>query len=251
MNEIKETIAILKARWPEVSFLIILYSLFPLGIFLPDMYPSAQSCFIFTLFLLSISLIPLLNVLFLIGFIRTAYTKGPKRHSILALLQVGKHFLLRILYICLILGILIWSLGRPFSLITKHSMLIKLCFLLASLIFIKYLLFLPAIIIVYDCRFSKIFGLMKKCKLSDVRELIALFLVSAALASLWKTSSELKDVGKTLDYALTIVLMVLVYFIWFVIWLIATRYVGSLSLAIDNNLNFPDSENKINSSMED
>jgi len=92
---------------------------------------------------------------------------------------------------------------------------------------------------------------MKKCKLSDVRELIALFLVSAALASLWKTSSELKDVGKTLDYALTIVLMVLVYFIWFVIWLIATRYVGSLSLAIDNNLNFPDSENKINSSMED
>lgn len=91
MSEIKETIAILKARWPEVVLIIglhvltmlvnkLLLRLTEIGSFLG----LINLCCMLALFVI----IALLTV----AFQRTAYIEGRKRQSPLDLLLIGKHF---------------------------------------------------------------------------------------------------------------------------------------------------------------
>ncbi|MHC4719515.1 MAG: hypothetical protein ACYSYT_03465, partial [Planctomycetota bacterium] len=116
MTEIKNTLAILKARWPEVTLIIGLYvlslSVNKLHLLIPITKESllrALSSFVFFILLIIIIVI---TILLQTGFQRTFYLEGQKRQSLMTLLRVGKHFFWRMVKFGLIyipvFFILVW-----------------------------------------------------------------------------------------------------------------------------------------------
>ncbi|MFB0524736.1 MAG: hypothetical protein ACETVZ_04300, partial [Phycisphaerae bacterium] len=110
MTEIKRTLEILKARWPEVILIIGLTILLP---FLSKLLTKLKhdsvlnltvlaSCFSFALMVISVVL--------RFGFLRTVHLEGQKRQSIQILLRTGLHFLWRMIVLGSLYGIPIFTL---------------------------------------------------------------------------------------------------------------------------------------------
>jgi hypothetical protein len=158
MTEIKKTLAILKARWPEVVLII--------GVSLLTIISSRLIAKLGPKSIRTINLIvPLLSVLFLLiqallrcGFLRTIYLEYSKRQSPLVLLRTGMHFLWRMFVL-----FLIYSL--PFMLVSSRSVCKYISFgkptsphaffwfstlypVFVNLVLIKLILLIPALIIV-------------------------------------------------------------------------------------------------------
>ncbi len=123
------------------------------------------------------------------GFLRTFYLESQKQQSPLVLFRVGKHFFWRVfgavLLCSFILVTLAWlifliikqltSIGVGFlETATSYYWLYSMCFILAQLILIKFLLFLIPLIIVRNCRIFESFKFLKYYKLLRVKELVAL-----------------------------------------------------------------------------
>ena len=269
MTEIVRTLAILKARWPEVILLISLnLSLSLSNLIWPEkselipIFLLLYSCFLLTLSLISIMLYA--------GFQRTVFLEGSKRQSPLVLLRAGKHFFWRMLGIGLLLGIAYFILAWPIFLITKQftsmntgffeaakvaSLAYQLCFIAATLIVMKPLLFIPALIIVIDCRIVKSFKLLKYCKLLNAKELVVLFSVSIILLFLQALLPRFSDVKMPSQYILTIVPIIIRKFVWLIMLVMAVKFVASLDLVYDSSLSSPNSqdlpEEQFKSSLED
>jgi hypothetical protein len=96
MNEIRKTLEILKARWPEVLFIIAL-DVLTLSINMTRPIILRQTGHL-TQILITLMCISLTIIIFMliIGFQRTVYTEDRKRQSLLVLLREGKHFVLRL-----------------------------------------------------------------------------------------------------------------------------------------------------------
>jgi len=257
MTEIKKTLAILKARWPEVILLIGLNALvLPYNKLLIQVQPklaSVKPLVDIIYFLAFIAFIVMLKT----AFLRTVYLDGNKRQSPLVLLLIGKYFLGRLIKFGLlyipVYWILAWlifllirwftSIDTGFSEAVKVAPLVyQLCFVLAALILIKPLLLIFPLIVVLDCRISKSFKLLKQCKLLHARELIILFLISMAGTFLWVFLPSIKSATTISQYILIVAWSAIQHFISLMVAVMAVRFVASQNLVYDEQISPSDSQ---------
>ena len=171
MDEVKETLAILKARWVEVA-VIVAIGLAPNlpGRYYPGLAILTQ--------IITIGVF-LLYTIISAGFLRTVYLEQTKRRSISHLIQTGKHFFLRLFGFGIILGlamlIILWLLSAVVG--RSNFLFNRIGFIAIRLVFAKLTLLVPAIIIVTDCSLSESFGLMWKIKLLKAKPLLVVFLI--------------------------------------------------------------------------
>ena len=167
MDEVKETLAILKARWVEAA-VIIAIGLAPK---LPGRhYPGRE--------ILTIGAF-LLYAIISAGFLRTVHLEQTKQQSISCLIQTGKHFFLRLLGFGLILGLAMMVFVGLLRAVVGRSnpLLFQIGFTIITLVLAKVILLVPAIIIVNDCSLSESFDLMWKTKLLKAKPLMVVFLI--------------------------------------------------------------------------
>lgn len=260
MAEIKKTLTILKARWPEVTLIIGLYVLAVLS---NNLSRAARPDLTRTLFLLRIpfSLFSLtlmvVSMILNYGFLRTVHLEGQKVQTPMALLKTGRHFFWRmvgfgLIYIVpyFILAWLIFLIIKYFTFIDTGFLetakvtpwLYQLCSIAPMLILIKVVLFIPALILVLDCGVFKSFKFLRKCKLLDSRELVALFCLQMVLPFLWIFLQIPYNPATSSQYILRIVSSIIGQFIGLIISVMAVRFVASLHLVYDNQPNSLDFE---------
>ena len=96
MTEIKKTLAILKARWPEVTLIMGLYALAVLS---NNLFQAIRGdlarTFILLYMLFSLTVMVVLTILNF-GFMRTVYLQGQERQKPIVLLRKGRDFFSRI-----------------------------------------------------------------------------------------------------------------------------------------------------------
>lgn len=249
MDEIRKTFAILKARWPEVTLIIGLYIL---GMVSTKFFNATRSdsALTWALLYLAFSLsVMIASTLLNYGFLRTVYLEGPKGQTPLALLQKGRHFFWRmvgfgLIYIIpyFILVWLIFLITKLFTSIdtnfleTARSFPFLFQFIIAvpGLILIKIILLMPALIIVLDCGVFESFGALRRCKLSNAKALIVLFLAEIALGLLWVFISKSGIIATTSSSILMWVQTIVSQLIGLMIGVAAVRFVASLNLVYDD-----------------
>lgn len=253
MTEIKKTLSILKARWPEVTLIIGLYALAVLSNNLfraarPDLTKTLISLHIpFSLFSLTLMV---LSMILNYGFLRTVHLQGQKRQTPMALLKKGGYFFWRMVGFGLICVVPYFVLAWLTFLIIKYftsidtsffqaakvvPFIYQLCFIAPMLILIKVVLFIPALILVLDCRVFESFKFLRKCKLLDSRELVALFCLRMVLPFLWVFLRIPYNPETTSQYILRIVPTVIGYVLGLIIAVTAVRFVASVGLVYDNS----------------
>jgi len=249
MTEIKETLRILKARWPEVSFIIGLYvlSLFvnKLHLLIDPSKPTIPESLLGLGYLLLLFVIILVAILLTAGFQRTVYLEGRKRHSPLALLRVGKHFFWRIVGFGLIYVPIFFILAWLTFIVIKRLTTLEtgfwetpevspfayqLCFVTPTLILIKPSLLTLPLIVVLDCRLFESFKLLKQCKLLYARELVILYFVFMGVSFLWVFTPNIKSAATLSEFLLIVSRSILQQFISLMMAVMAVRFVTSLDL---------------------
>ena len=97
MTEIKKTLTILKARWPEATLIVGLYAL---AVISNNLFRAARPDLTKTLFLLCMVFSLALMVATMVlnyGFLRTVHLEGQKVQTPMALLKKGRYFFWRML----------------------------------------------------------------------------------------------------------------------------------------------------------
>ena len=259
MNEINKTLSILKARWPEV---ILIIGLIILGPFLSKLrtklkYDSVLNLTVLAAwFLLALMIV---TATLRLGFLRTVYLEGQKRQSIPVLLRTGFHFLWRMivlgsLYFIPLLMLMFLNTRlvarrvAPGETDILHNIFLirRLLVLVITIILMKFILLIPALVIVLDCRAFESFKFLKNCRLRDAREIIILFCFQMALPYLWMFLRRLYGATTIPQQIFSIVNTVATSFIGLIIAVMAVRFVASLNLVYDNkpsSLGFEDSRN--------
>jgi hypothetical protein len=261
MTEIRKTLEILKARWPEVMLIIALDVLsFYINISRQILISHQTGPLFHTL--ITLAPFPFIIIIFMliIGFQRTVYLEDRKRQSLLVLLREGKHFVLPLVGLGLIytlalacLQILVlWAIkhAAPDFMDTRWgtSLLYQLPSTSVRLILMKPILLIFPLIIVLDCSILKSFKMLGRCRLRDARELIILFLISLGLPFLWTflPSSH----GMTISYYLLPTSHIIVgRFIALMMAVMAIRFVASQNLIYDNGSKPLDSQDSLNPSI--
>jgi len=252
MTEIKKTLSILEARWPEVTLLIGLGFLASLFSGILRVYRGYHSWVVFT----CIGLL-LIEVLLYLGFLRTVYLESNKRQSPFSLLRKGKHFFWRLcglglLYI-IVLGLLVQVIFWTMKIVTPIDgslkdvtpMVGRLCLSVAMLILIKLYLLIPALIIVLDCGAFESFRLLRRCKLLDAKELLAVYCIQLATPFLWYFLPVRKEVTTVAQSILGLSYYVIWNLLTLMILVMAVRFVGSLDLVYDSSPSSPNSEDSL------
>lgn len=248
MNEIKKTLATLKARWPEVAFITsigILSIIFDKLILTYRNESAPMQSLIDLGYLL---LILLILWIITVGFQRTFYLEGDKRQPPTVLLKMGMPFLGRMirfgllwLLVYLPLISLTYSTTKLFTSTNtgffetaqSSPLLYQFYFILPSLILIKPLLLMPAIIIVLDCKVLESFKFLKKCRLFNAKELLILVLISTLFSFLGATLPKLNEALTTSQFLLIVSSHVLMQFICLMTAVMIVRFVASQNLVYD------------------
>jgi hypothetical protein len=252
MTEIKETIAILRARWPEAAF-IIGFSV--LSLFVNKLHLMAgtgstmlDSLLSFCYLLLSLAII-VINVLLTLGLQKTVHLTGRQQQSPVVLLRTGWYFLGRIVKLWLIwLPVYFLLVWLTFLVVKKATFvdtsffetaqtspfLYQLCFVVPGLILVKPLLLMPTLIIVLDCKVFQSFKFLKKIKLLDAKELLALFLVATIFTFHWTVLPRLDEPISAWQSALKILFSALTCFLQLMVAVTVVRFVSFHSLAYDS-----------------
>jgi hypothetical protein len=202
MTEIKKALQIIKARWPEAA-LIIGIGLLSTPVMLlatPSQIGRLYSTALFRWLTPVFQMVVILVLLILrSGFLRTVYLESQKRQSFLVLLRTGFHFLWRMIvlgvFYRIFWGMLTWlstyatySVGKLVASREagiSHAFFSSLLVSAVTIILMKLILLLPALVIVLDCGAFESFKLLKKYRFREARELIALFCFRIALGCLW------------------------------------------------------------------
>ena len=269
MNEIKETIAILKARWPEVTFII---GLSILSLFINKLHLIAgtgETVFESLLglgYLLLLFIIILTNLLLTFGFQKTIQLTGKQRKSPMVLFRTGWHFLGRMVKVGLIwLPLYCFLIWLTFLILKKSTFidtnffktaqsspfLYQLCFTVPGFILIKPLLLMPALIIVLDCQVFQSFKCLKKIRLFDAKELLALYLITTISTFSWVILPKLNEPISAWQFALIILFSTLMRFLYLIIVVTAIRFVSSLNLEYDSIAKNLNKENLLKPQKED
>jgi len=234
MNEIKQTLNILKNRWPEVALIIGLGFLHRLITLTLRIYPDIR--ILIQLLAISLSLFVLVVST---GFLRTVYLHQNERQSFHNLVCTGKHFFWRFLGLGILCGVpmmlFFWLLSIT-GIADAIPSRISAPFI--QLLFAKLILLLPAIIIVADCSISKSFSIMWKVKLLKARPLLICFLiVNIVLPTLlilffpdfWRTGLSI-----TWANSIPVLYSVFSHIMNLMISVMAIRFVSSLELINDH-----------------
>ena len=249
MTETQKTLAILRARWSEAILIIGLFTLVELSYSLfgftePDV--TKTMFFPSILFILSLAVI---SMILSYGFLRTVHMEGPKEQTPMDLLKTGKHFFWRMVGfsfifagLYFILTVLIFSIIKYFTSTNTGFIesansapwLYQLCSTASMLIMIKISLFIPALIIVLDCRVFNSFKLLSKFKLFKSKELVALFCLSTAIHLLWLLLKIPENPETISDYIIKIGTIVTGQFLGLIVIVTALRFVSSLNLVYDS-----------------
>jgi len=259
MTEIRKTLEILKARWPEVM-LIIALDVFSLSINMTHIifHPIRQMLsLLITLVFISFAIIIFILI---VGFQRTVYTEDRNRQSPLVLLREGKHFVLRLVGLALIYFLalaclqilLLWAIehAAPDFMGTRWGALLvyQLPSASVSLILMKPVLLIFPLIIVLDCDILTSLKMLGRCRLRDARELVILFLISLGLPFLWALLPS--QHGMTIShYFLTILHSITGQFIYLMVVVMTIRFVASRNLIYDNGSKPLDSQDLLNPSI--
>ncbi len=237
MDEIKETLAILKTRWHEVSLLIGLWFLHRLITLTLRIYPDIRTLVQFVSISLSVFIL-----IVSIGFLRTVYLQQDERQSLADLVRTGKHFFWRFL----ILGVLGGSAMMLFYWLLKITgtsgvVSIHITTPLMKLLLAKLILLLPAIIVT-DCSIPKSFNLMWEIKLlqAKAKPLLIFFLIvnivlptllMLLFSNIFRAHSSINwsDAIRTFYHVASNILALMVS-------VMAIRFVASLEIP-DNNIN--------------
>ena len=256
MTEIKKTLAILRARWPEATLLIGLGFLASLFGGILRVYRGYRSWVVFT----CIALL-LIEVLLYLGFLRTVYLESNKRQSPFSLLQKGKRFFWRLcglglLYI-IVLGLLVqvifWTMKiiAPIdgSLKDVRPIVGRLCLAVAMLILIKLYLLIPALIIVLDCGAFESFRFLRRCKLLYAKELLAVYCIQLATPLLWCFLPVRKEVTTVAQSILGLSCYIIWNLLTLMILVMAVRFVASQNLVYDDRSISLDSQDLLKPSI--
>ncbi|NQT04347.1 MAG: hypothetical protein HQ580_20140 [Planctomycetes bacterium] len=266
MIETQKTLVILRIRWPEVSLIVGLYTLAELshslfGFTEPDLTKTLFLPSIF--FLLSLAVV---SMILYYGFLRTIHLEGPKEQTPMDLLKTGKHFFWRMVRFGFIYVALYFILTWIIFLIIKYftstntgfiesakstPWLYRLCSTAATLIMIKVSLFIPALILVHDCRAFKSFKFLSKFKLLESKELVALFCLSTVMPLLWVLLKIPNNPETISQYIITIGSIVIGQVLWLIVAVTAVRFVSSLDLEYDGRITDSNSEDLLKYPTED
>ncbi|MHC4243762.1 MAG: hypothetical protein ACYSU4_15260 [Planctomycetota bacterium] len=182
------------------------------------------------------------------------------------LLKMGKHFFWRMvgfgfIYAGLyfILTVLIFSITKYFTSTNtgffesakSAPWLYRLCSTAAMLIMIKVSLFIPALIVVLDCRVINSFKLLSKFKLFKSKELVALFCLCTVMPLLWLLLKIPENPETISQYIITIVTIVTGQVLGLTVAVTAVRFVGSLDLGYDGRITDSNSEDLLKYPRED
>ncbi|MHC4533376.1 MAG: hypothetical protein ACYS6K_05435 [Planctomycetota bacterium] len=257
MTETKKTLAILRARWPEVTLIIGLYTLAELS---HSLFNFTEPDVTKTSFLPSILFILSLTVISMIlsyGFLRTVHLEGPKEQTPMDLLKTGKHFFWRMVGfsfifagLYFILTVLIFSIIKYFTSTdtgfiesaNSAPWLYHLCSTAAMLIMIKVYLFIPALIIVLDCRIINSFKLLSTFKLFKSKELVALFCLSTMIYLLWLLLKIPENPETIWQYIIKISTIATGQVLGLIVTVTAVRFVSFLDLGYDSRITTSNSE---------
>ena len=235
MNEIKETLAILKARWLEASVIIGLWFLHNLLNQIFRNYSGLKS--LGSLVTLSIFF---LGAIISVGFLRTVYLEQNKRQSLLGLIRTGKHFFWRFFVFGLLVGLaMMLFLGLLRTIITDavsdetFPLAIQIGATIITLILVKLPLLIPAIIIVLDCNLFKSFGIMWKVKLLKAKPLLIIFLIQIVVLPyllLFFPNFRGTQPAITWSYTVSILYSIMLHILVLMIHMMAVRFVSSLGI---------------------
>ena len=260
MTEIKKTLALLKARWPEVMFIIAIVVL-SLSISMSRQILISRQTGRLLHTLITLASLPFVIITFLliIGFQRTVYLEDRKRQSLFVLLREGKHFFLPLAGLGVIYSLALALLQILVFWTIKHAAFINTDFIntawtihlystALNLILMKPILLIFPLIIVLDCSILKSFKMLGRCRLRDARELVILFLISLGLPFLWifLPSASTQPIS---CYFLMAVYTIAGQFIDLMMAVMAIRFVASRNLIYDNGSKPLDSQDSLNPSI--
>ena len=254
MTEIKKTLTILKARWPEAVLIISLPLLWNLlNRFLIEFRPRLTPTTIFIIQFIPLLLL-LIRTILRCGFLRTVYLEGQKQQKLVVLLRTGIYFLWRmfVLHLIYALPFMLTMIGFSKLIPPDATFWFYILYpILVNLVLIKLILLIPALIIVLDCRVFDSFKFLRRYKLSNAKELVFLYcgnIVIGLLGSIlsrycWGTScgTTCCSITTTSQYIFTTVFSVMGYFISLMTAVMAVRFVAFTDLTHDSNLSSTDS----------
>jgi hypothetical protein len=232
MDEIKETLGILKARWHEVGILIGLWLLLRLTALALSISPALMQL----VQVISIGL-SLFVLIVSTGFLRSIYLNQNQRQSLPALIQTGKPFFWRFLGLSILAGL---AMMLPYWLLSicgfKGGALNHNTALFMKLLLAKLTLLIPAIIIVTDCSIPKSFSLMWKTKLfqAKAKPLLIFFLAAKIVLptlpmlffpGFWRASSSI-----TWTDGVPLLCSIFLHFMGLMLSVMAIRFVSSLEI---------------------
>lgn len=246
MNEIKETLDILKTRWIEAALIIGLWFLSnPLNQIFRN-YPGLK-----ILGSLATISIFLFVTIVSIGFLRTIYLEQDKRRSVLDLMRIGKHFFWRFFVFGLLGGLammlFVALLGAIITDAVSDATLPLanwIGFTFIRLIAAKLILLIPAIIIVLDRSLSKSFGIMWKVKLLKAKPLLIIFLIQmVVLPYLLVLFPNFRGVRPSITwgYTLSALYTIMLCILTLVVQIMAVRFISSLSIDFNEPYEQPES----------
>ena len=244
MNEMKETIKILKTRWLEVAFLISISFLTSFLIGITKTYQLNRSWMAVVCFGLFF-----IEIIIYLGFLRTVSLEGQHRQSPLNLFREGKQFLLRFIGLGLLYAIVLIILVQLIFWIIKMAMSIggnlkevapvipRLCWFIVNLILIKPYLFIPALIIVLDCRVFESFRFLRQCKLFNAKGLLVIYGVQIISPVVWLLLTESMELTPFQQTVLGLSYFVIWQLLTLIIFVMSVGFIASQNLAYDN---YPD-----------
>lgn len=251
MKYIKESITTLKNRWPEVVMLIGLA--LALGFLNMNFFTigknnsSPQALNIFLLLVIMVFFL-----LFKLGFLSTAHKNREQHQHPTTLLKEGRKFFWRFvllgmlyttLYIAVTLVIVPFFVPKDIinsnaeKLVPIFEKITILDYTIVTLFFMKFILFLPAIIIVTDFTVPLSFSMLKYCKLKDAKGLVALFLIQMVINIIWMLLPDF-NMESRYQKILSILPAIINQCFILIVAVAAIRFVDSLNLLYDNKTEF-------------
>ena len=246
MNEIKETLAVLKTRWLEAALIIGLWFLHNL------LNHISRICSDLRILVLLVAMsIILLVTIVTMGFLRTVYLEQDKRQSLLELMRIGKHFFWRFFVLGILGGLAMMLFAGLLRIIITDTgsnatfpLANRIGFTVITLILAKLPLLIPAIIIVLDCSLSKSFGLMWKVKLLKAKPLLIIFLIQIVVLPyllLFFPNFRGAPPAITWGYTLSTLYSIMLCILTLMVQMMAVRFVSSLGIDCNEPYKPPES----------
>ena len=242
MNQIENILTTIKKRWEEAALIIGLNIIAAVAI-LNTKFDSSQN-----LDLLPLAFGTLLGILAIIlrlGFLKTFHSDGSDDQKPSELLKIGAHFFWRMaglgliytipsIMIFLITTAIIPSTPPAADALGSIKWIPAILTLALQIIIIKFILLLPAIIIVTDCKISTAFAGLKNFRLTDNPVLIKLFIIQILLPVFSDLLSGKALPDSVLQYSTYIFFSIVTLFLSLLIAMAAVRFVHQAILVYDD-----------------